>query len=76
MKSLPSNFENVNYDTAPVLPNGFKHSLVLVKQSIRNWKQNADTRFALGQLSYQALDDIAVSRADALAESAKPFWRN
>ena len=33
------------------------------------------TRKQLQNLDQSALQDIGISRADALAEAAKPFWR-
>ncbi len=39
------------------------------------WAERAGQRRALAALDDPALKDIGVSRADAAAEAAKPFWR-
>jgi uncharacterized protein YjiS (DUF1127 family) len=39
------------------------------------WAERASQRRALAALDDPALKDIGVSRADAEAEAAKPFWR-
>jgi uncharacterized protein YjiS (DUF1127 family) len=72
MKSLTLKIENENFDTSVAVSAG----MARVMQKIRIWKQRADTRIVLRQLSSEALDDIGVSRADALVESQKSFWRN
>ena len=39
------------------------------------WQERADERLRLREMDDHMLKDIGVSRADALRESAKPFWR-
>jgi len=39
------------------------------------WQERAAQRWALQQLDDHLLKDIGVSRADALREASKPFWR-
>ncbi len=43
---------------------------------LRTWYQRAHQRRQLAQLDDRALDDIGVSRAQAEAEAAKPFWQD
>lgn len=40
------------------------------------WGERARQRRALASLSDHALRDIGLSRADALDEAEKPFWRS
>jgi|GEM_PF-1588997 len=40
------------------------------------WRQNARGRKELQRLNTEQLKDIGLSRADALTESYKPFWRD
>lgn len=40
-----------------------------------NWIQRHRQRRSLLRLDDRLLEDIGVSRADAEAEAAKPFWR-
>lgn len=39
------------------------------------WAERAEQRRALAALEAHQLSDVGVSRAQALAEAAKPFWR-
>jgi uncharacterized protein YjiS (DUF1127 family) len=39
------------------------------------WQQRARQRRQLAELDDRQLDDIGISRAEALCEAAKPFWR-
>ena len=39
------------------------------------WQERAAQRRALRQLGDFELDDIGLTRAQALREAAKPFWR-
>ena len=38
------------------------------------WQQRAEARAPLAELGSDRLDDLGISRADALRESRKPFW--
>lgn len=40
-----------------------------------DWEQRAGQRRQLAELDDRALADIGRSRAEAMAEAAKPFWR-
>lgn len=42
---------------------------------LESWVERHRQRRALHQLSDELLKDIGVSRADALREASKPFWR-
>lgn len=39
------------------------------------WDMRARSRRALAALPAERLDDLGLTRADARAEAAKPFWR-
>lgn len=39
------------------------------------WRERARQRRALLRMSDRMMDDIGISRSEALAEAAKPFWR-
>ena len=43
--------------------------------SLRVWRHRSQTRRSLKTLSDQHLSDIGVSRAEAVVEADKPFWR-
>ncbi len=45
-------------------------------QTLRLWSQRAAERHQLWDLSDSDLRDMGVSRADAVAEASKPFWRD
>ena len=47
-----------------------------VADALLAWHERARQRRALLTLSEHMLRDIGISRADALGEAAKPFWRN
>lgn len=42
---------------------------------IKLWMRRARTRRALARLDGVRLDDIGISRSQALAEVCKPFWK-
>jgi uncharacterized protein YjiS (DUF1127 family) len=44
-------------------------------QNLRLWRQRANSRRALSQLSRCQLDDIGIDRVSADFEARKPFWR-
>lgn len=39
------------------------------------WLQRRRTRLALAELDDRLLRDVGLSRSDAIAESAMPFWQ-
>lgn len=43
---------------------------------LRAWRQRRDSRIALARFDERMLRDIGITRADALREANKPFWRN
>jgi len=47
----------------------------VLKRSLKHWWQNYRSRRQLEMLSHYELKDIGVSRAEALEEAKKPFWR-
>jgi len=42
---------------------------------VEGWLQRSRQRRALAELDDRQLRDIGVTRAQALAEAARPFWR-
>ena len=46
-----------------------------ILQRLRELQQRQRSRRELATLDRYALKDIGVSRADALLEASKPFWR-
>ncbi len=52
--------------------NAFKHDLV---QRLKRWYINYRTRRQLAELDHYQLQDIGVSRSDAMNEVSKPFWK-
>ena len=51
-----------------LLQTQWSHSIVL-------WRERANQRRALLRLDERLLRDIGVSRAEAIAEARKPFWK-
>ena len=43
--------------------------------ALREWRRRAHGRTALARLDDRMLRDIGLTRADALREIDKPFWR-
>jgi uncharacterized protein YjiS (DUF1127 family) len=43
--------------------------------TIRKWRQRARARHELAALGDRMLKDIGVTRADALIQANKPFWK-
>jgi uncharacterized protein YjiS (DUF1127 family) len=54
---------------------GFRDGLLAGIGRMAVWRERQVQRRALASLSPELLTDIGVSRADALRESRKPFWR-
>jgi uncharacterized protein YjiS (DUF1127 family) len=46
-----------------------------MRQRFAAWEANAQGRAELSRLSDRDLQDMGVSRASAVAEARKPFWR-
>ena len=75
--------KTIDFAINPELPAAYigrqtEHSenLATILPTLRIWRQRASTRRALSQLSTTALQDIGIDRDRAVAEAAKPFWRN
>lgn len=52
----------------------FRCAMARAARQIAIWDQRYRQRRALRELSPEILQDIGVSREDALLEAAKPFW--
>ena len=50
-------------------------ALRMVLDRLADWRELSAQRHRLMQLDDRALDDIGLSRADVMAEVAKPLWR-
>ena len=50
----------------------FKRALV---QRLKRWYINYRTRKQLAELDHHQLQDIGLSRSDAISEVNKPFWK-
>lgn len=44
-------------------------------QTIRQWRRRIQARHELAALGDRMLKDIGLTRADALAQASKPFWK-
>lgn len=44
-------------------------------KTIRKWQQRIRTRHELAALGDRMLKDIGITRADALAQASRPFWK-
>ena len=51
------------------------NAATIITSSIREWNRRQSTRKALLEMSDHMLKDIGISRADALREGSKAFWR-
>ncbi len=48
---------------------------LLITGRLKLWLHNLRSRHQLAQMDTSALKDLGLSRADALNEAEKPFWR-
>ena len=55
---------------------GLRHAVVLAVRTVMLWGERRRQRQALAGLDDAMLKDIGLSRADALFEADKPFWRD
>jgi uncharacterized protein YjiS (DUF1127 family) len=53
-----------------------RQALARLRAALLAWHERVRQRRALGELSDHLLRDIGVSRADALCEATRPFWRD
>ncbi len=67
------NTVNQSLAMSSLLPRALDRLKRLYRQ-LRRWWQLAEQRRQLAMLDESALKDIGLSRADALQESARPFW--
>jgi uncharacterized protein YjiS (DUF1127 family) len=44
-------------------------------RTIRQWRRRIRARHELSALGDRMLKDIGLTRADALAQASKPFWK-
>ncbi|WP_084332571.1 DUF1127 domain-containing protein [Marinobacterium jannaschii] len=47
-----------------------------IGERVKHWLRNYQSRRQLTRLDSHMLKDIGISRADALREAEKPFWRD
>ena len=74
--SLKAEFSSYIYQASP-------HGTVVLlwtlaetlAHEIRRWRDRAETRRALRDLDAHLLKDVGLTRAQALNEAAKPFWK-
>ena len=45
-----------------------------IYRAVNTWRQRSRTRAQLAGISAHSLQDIGISRIDAVIESNKPFW--
>ena len=57
------------------LAGAFKAVAKVAASKLHTWSSNMRTRKQLAALDTQYLEDIGVTRAQADAESRKPFWQ-
>lgn len=55
---------------------GFAGFVRRALETLTRWQQRADGRRTLLSLDARTLSDIGISRADAVREADKPFWRD
>lgn len=53
-----------------------RNTVSVLSKTISRYRHNYRTRRQLLKLNDTALKDIGISRAEALQEAKKPFWRN
>lgn len=63
--------------TAPrgVAPGAGSGLIARALERLLLWQERASQRHALASLDDHLLKDLGISRAEALCEAAKPFWR-
>ena len=58
----------------------FRHASIMASaatslKAARLWRSRARQRRRLSELGADQLQDVGITREDALTEAAKPFWR-
>ena len=53
---------------------GLAEAFMKVAGMLHHWQARAEQRYRLAELDRRALEDIGLSRKQALAEARKPFW--
>ena len=75
-----SHLVNAVSSTGLFIPQGMSRFDTEVRQSLvarlGRWLQRRQQRLELARLDARMLSDIGLTRADALAEALKPFWRD
>jgi uncharacterized protein YjiS (DUF1127 family) len=51
-------------------------AVIKTAATLYHWQDRAIQRYRLAELDARALEDIGISRKQALAEARKPFWWN
>ena len=49
-------------------------TLMKLAWMLYHWQTRAEQRYCLAEMDQRALEDIGLSRGQALAEARKPFW--
>jgi uncharacterized protein YjiS (DUF1127 family) len=49
-------------------------TLMKLAWMLYHWQIRAEQRYRLAEMDQRALEDIGLSRGQALAEARKPFW--
>jgi uncharacterized protein YjiS (DUF1127 family) len=58
-----------------VRPGRRQHLLIRALDTLETWSERTRRRRELMRLDDHLLRDIGITRADAIAEASKPFWR-
>ncbi|WP_420547049.1 DUF1127 domain-containing protein [Curvivirga sp.] len=61
-------------DTMADIMSGFGSAVASVVAAARTWQARVEERKHLASLDARLLDDMGMTRADALREGNKPFW--
>ncbi len=81
-KYMSETYFSTNYDVAipktaaqSTAKATFSALAMRVLNTLGEWQTRADQRRRLLALDNRLLSDMGISRADAVSESEKPFWR-
>ncbi|NQY82734.1 MAG: DUF1127 domain-containing protein [Alphaproteobacteria bacterium] len=63
-------------DTAGVYITALASLLIAIAKRVAVYRERSVSRQFLATMSDKTLDDIGLSRWDAMQESSKPFWKS